>query len=152
MFEQPGANYTGTQLEKFINDRLLEKKYTFVPREKFTPAIYLEQPIYTRQLYIGKSIYETNMYCDFILYHPQKHPECLIIESKWQESGGSVDEKYPYFILNIQQRYPNKAVVLLDGGGYKPQAEIWMRKQVGNNLLKVFTMAEFTKWANKGGI
>ena len=147
-----GANYTGTQLEKFIHDRLIEKQYQYVVRDKFKAAIYLEQPIYTRQFHLGNSIYETPMYGDFVLYHPTKWKECLIIESKWQQSGGSVDEKFPYFVLNIQQRHPYKTIVLLDGGGYKQKAEIWMRKQVGNNLLAVFTMGEFQKWANKGNI
>ncbi len=147
-----GANYTGSTLEKFIHDRLIERKYQFIPRDKFKAALYLEQPIYTRQFHIGSGIYETPMYCDFILYHPQKWKECLIIESKWQQSVGTVDEKFPYFVLNIQQRYPHRTVVLLDGGGYKKQAEAWLRKQVGNNLLHVFNMGEFQKWCNKGNI
>jgi hypothetical protein len=147
-----GAKYTGTQLEKFIQDRLLERGYKLVPKDKFKPATYLQQPIFAKQYYIGKSIYETNMYCDFVVYHPEKHPDCLIIESKWQQTGGSVDEKYPYVILNIQQRHPHKTIMLLDGGGYKKQAEEWIRKQVGNNLLHVFSMVQFQTWANKGNL
>lgn len=152
MLGQTDANYTGTQLEKFINDRLIEKKYTFVSRDKFLAAAYLDQPIYTRQFHIGQSIYETELYCDFIIYHPQKHPQCLAIESKWQEVGGSVDEKFPFFVLNIQQRYNYKVIVLLDGGGYKKKAAEWLKNQRGNNLLEVFSMAEFQKWANRGHI
>lgn len=152
MKDTSGANYTGSQLEKFILDRLVEKQYTFIARDKFKAATYLEQPIFTRQYHLGNSIYETPMYGDFVIYHPDKWKECLIIESKWQQSGGSVDEKFPYFILNIQQRHPHKTIVLLDGGGYKRQAADWMKKQVGNNLLHVFSMSEFQKWANKGNI
>lgn len=73
-----GANYTGNQLEKIVKDRLTEKGYKYFPKEKFRPGTYLHQPIYTRQLPVCKSIYETNCCPDFILYHPQKHPECLI--------------------------------------------------------------------------
>ena len=146
------ANYTGTILEKFIEGRLIEKGYQYVSKKKFEAATYLDQPVYSRQLYVGKSIYGTKMYCDFILYHPKKWKSCLIIESKWQQSGGSVDEKYPYFILNIQQRHPHKVVVVLDGGGYKDEAAEWMRNQVGNNLLNVFNMSEFQIWANKDKI
>lgn len=146
------ANYTGSTLEKFIHDRLVERNYTPIARDKFKASMYLEQPIYARQYHIGNGIYETPMYCDFILYHPKLWPDCLLIESKWQQSGGSVDEKFPYFVLNIQQRHPHKTVVLLDGGGYKKQAETWLRSQVGNNLLHVFNMGEFQKWCNKGNI
>jgi site-specific DNA-adenine methylase len=147
-----GANYTGNQLEKIVKDRLNELGYTFIHRDKFKPAIYNEQPIYSRQYYIGKSIYETNSYCDFIIYHPQRHPKCLVIETKWQQTGGSVDEKYPYLILNIQQRYAHEVILLLDGGGYKKQAEAWIRTMVGNNLLHVFNMSQFQKWANQGNL
>lgn len=146
------AYYTGSVLEKFIGDRLVERKYQFITRDKFSAATYLKQPIYTRQYHLGDSIYGTPMYGDFVLYHPDKWPDCLIIESKWQQSGGSVDEKFPYFVLNIQTKHPHKTVVLLDGGGYKKQAEEWLRSQVGNNLLHVFNMGEFQKWANKGKI
>lgn len=146
------ANYTGNRLENFIENTLVEKGYAFIDKKKFKPAIYLEQPIYSKQVYIGQSIYDTNLYCDFIVYHPKKHKDCLIIESKWQQSGGSVDEKYPYLVINIQHKYPYPTVLLLDGGGYKEKAEKWIRSQVGNNFKKVFNMSEFQKWANKDNL
>jgi len=152
MADSSGANYTGTQLEKFIQDRLVERNYQFIPRDQFRSSLSLEQPIFSKQYFIGNSLYDTLMYCDFILYHPQKWKDCLIIESKWQQVGGSVDEKFPYFILNIQQKHPHKTIVLLDGGGYRKQAEAWMRNQIGNNLLNVFNMGEFQKWVNQGNI
>lgn len=147
-----GFEHFATTLDKFIWDCLIEKDYQFVPKDKFKAATILEQPIFTHKMTIGKTIYETQMSCDFILYHPTKHKDCLIIESKWQQSGGTVDEKFPYFILNIQQRYTNKTIVVIDGGGYRKEAETWIRKQIGNNLLSVFSMVEFKKWINKGNI
>jgi hypothetical protein len=82
---------------------------------------------------LGLSIYETPFYYDFILYHPQKWPQCLVIESKWQQVSGSVDEKYPHTILNInlniKMRSAYRSILLLDGGGYKPGAENWLRAQ-----------------------
>ena len=98
MVEKQGgtvANNTGQNLEAFIENALIRHGYQFVDKAKFKPSIYLEQPIYSKQVFICKSIYDTNVYCDFILYHPEKYPDCLIIESKWQQTGGSVDEKYP---------------------------------------------------------
>lgn len=146
------ANRTGTSLETFIENKLTEKGYKYIEKKKFRPAIYLEQPIYSKQFYICKSIYKTNIYCDFIIFHPKKHKECLIIESKWQQSIGTVDEKFPYLTLNVQTTYPHKTIILLDGGGYKEGAEQWIRSQVGNNLLNVYNMSQFQTWVNKGGL
>lgn len=147
------ANYTGTILERFILDRLNEQGYTYVLPIRFTPARVLEQPIYTRRFHVGQSIYDTPQYCDFIVYHPKKWPNNLIIESKWQEVGGSVDEKYPYLVLNIQMKYTSLTILILDGGGYKKGAEKWIRSQAGNgNLLMVFNMQQFTAWVNKGNL
>ena len=95
------ATDTRNKIESFIENILAKKDYQFVDSKKFKPATYLEQPIYSRKVRIGKSIYGTDLLCDFIVYHPQKHPNCLVIEARWQESSGTVDEKYPYLSLNI---------------------------------------------------
>ncbi|MFH1291917.1 MAG: PD-(D/E)XK nuclease superfamily protein [bacterium] len=97
---------------------------------------------------VAKSLYETQLYCDFIIYHPEKHEKCLIIESKWQQSAGSVDEKFPYLVLNIRERYPCSTIVVLDGGGYKKGAEKWLRDQIDDKLIHIFSMMEFQKWSN----
>lgn len=146
------ANKTGNQLEKVIEFSLQQKGYTFVSKEKFDTARYLDQAIYTIQYPIAKSIYETQLYCDVIIYHPIKHPECLVIESKWQESNGSVDEKFPYLVLNIRDQYPCSTIILLDGGGYKKGAEKWLRKQEDEKLTHVFNMMEFQRWVNGEGV
>jgi hypothetical protein len=146
------ANYTGNILEKFIESRLVEQGYELIIKNNFNPAICLKQRIYTRQFCLGKSIYGTSFYCDFILFHPQKWPDCLVIESKWQQSGGSVDEKYPYTVLNMKQHSAYKSILLLDGGGYKPGAEAWLRQQVDDKLLHIFNMGQFQTWCNKGNV
>lgn len=139
-------------MENFIENLIVRHGYTFVDKDKFISSKSLEQPIYSTQFYIGKNIYNTNIYCDFILYHPTKHPECLVIESKWQQIGGTVDEKYPYLVVNIKEKYQYDTILVLDGGGYKKGAEEWIRSQVGENFKHVFNMPEFQKWVNKEGI
>lgn len=143
------ANKNGSELEQFIEMKLLNKGYTYIPRKEFTAARYLEQPIYSFQFYVGQSIYDTPVYCDYILYHPEKWPDCLVIEAKWQQSKGSVDEKYPFAVLNIKTRSPYKTIMLLDGKGYKKGAEKWLRAQVDKKLLGIFNMVEFQTWVNK---
>ena len=140
---------TGNTLERFVLHTLEDKKYTFVQSRKFLAACCLPQPLYTRQIHIGESVYGTKLISDFMLYHPEKHPNRLIIECKWQQSSGSVDEKYPYNVLNIQHMYLSPAIILLDGEGYKSGAADWLRGQVdGKKLLHVFSMMQFQTWAN----
>lgn len=142
------ANYTGNQLLKFIERCLVSKGYERVDRKQFDAARHLGQAIYVPEFPLCKGIYGTDLKCDFILYHPQKHPKCLVIEAKWQERGGSVDEKFPYLVANILECYPYSTVIVLDGGGYKPGAGAWLRRQARGKLLKVMSMSEFQKWSN----
>ena len=105
---------------------------------------------YARQVYIGTGIYESDIYVDFYVVGSDAIPSGLIIECKWQQESGSVDEKFPYLNLNIKDCYPAPAVVVVDGGGMKPGAISWFKKQVNlnPNLLAVYTLASFIAWAN----
>lgn len=152
--EQGGktANKTGKALEEFITHRLEESGYTFVDKKNWKTARYLDQPIYTRQLYLCQSIYGTPVYGDFVIFHPEKYPHCLILESKWQQVAGSVDEKLPFLVKNIKEKFPADAIVIIDGGGFKKGAIEWVKKEIGGRLLNVFSMVDFQKWVNKGNI
>lgn len=146
------ANYTGRVLEGFVRARLAERKYSQVPGRRFEAAKGLGQLIFTTQFVVCHGIYGTPIRCDFMLYRPYKHPQQLAIETKWQESPGTTDEKYPYLVANIREKYPCPAIVLLDGDGYRPGAAKWLKNQCDDRLLHVFSMGEFTKWANQGGL
>jgi len=146
------ANKTGKALEEFITHSLKETDYTLVEKKNWKTARYLDQPIYTRQLFICKSIYGTNVYGDFVIFHPQKHPDCLVIEAKWQQVSGSVDEKLPFLVNNIKQKFPIDAIIIIDGGGQKKGAIEWVKTQIGGRLLNVFSMSSFQKWVNNGNL
>ena len=146
------ANYTGSNLEDFVESWVAKAGYQRVRRTEFIAAKYLEQPIYANQFYLGQSVYATPLKCDFVLFHPEKWPQCLIIEAKWQQSGGSVDEKYMYLVTHIQERYPWDTIIVLAGEGYRPGAETWLRSQVGKRLIAVYNMAQFQTWANRGNL
>lgn len=144
---------TGNALERVVLHALDDNKYTFIPHRQFLAACCLPQPLYTRQINACDSVYGTQVFADFMLYHPQKWPNKLIIECKWQQSSGSVDEKYPYNVLNIREQYPCPAIILLDGEGYKAGAAAWLRRQVdGVKLLHVFSMVQFQTWVNNDNL
>ena len=144
------ANRAGKRLERFVAEILDERDYLAVEAIRFNPMRELEQPIYARQYEIGKDIYGKTRRVDVILYHPRLYPECLVIQCKWQASRGSVEEKYPYEVLNIQQNQYD-TIVLLDGGGYSAGARQWLVNQAGKNRLKhVFSQGDFSRFASRG--
>ena len=99
---------------------------------------------------IGKDIYGSDRKVDFILYHPTKWPKCLVIECKWQASGGKVDRKYPFEVLSIKKNQYD-TILVLDGGGYTQGAKNWLIQQTGKNkLLHVFDMGEISRFHSQG--
>ena len=147
------AMMAGTRLEVFVANLLNDVGYDLVSARLFKPMKGMEQPIYARHYDVGMSVYDTPRKADFILYHPEKWQDCLVIDCKWQQEGGTVDEKYPYAVLNIQQSAFD-SIILLDGKGYRAKAEAWLRGQVAKTtrLKHVFTMREFKTYANKGNL
>lgn len=90
---------------------------------------------------------------DFLVINRAKFPDDLIIECKWQQSKGSVDEKYPFLLYNIiKTGIPT--VILLDGEGYSAAAKKWLTDQADKEMNLSFwglwTMTEFQKNINNG--
>lgn len=99
---------------------------------------------FVRQQPIGNSIYCHPLRADF--YLPREE---LIIECKWQEVGGSADEKLPYLVENIRHCYPYPTILVLGGKGWKPGAIEWVKQQVDNtSLVNVLSVEEFMRWCN----
>ena len=148
------ANRTGNKLEKFIENVLKESGYTeFIgnKRQAFENRKSIGGKQYIKQLVVGPTIYDSERKVDFMIFNKEKFPDGLIIESKWQQSSGSVDEKYPFLFFNIMKTEV-PTIVLLDGGGYKPTAMKWLKGQVNlqGALIGVWNMVEFQKEVNDG--
>lgn len=148
------ANLNGNELERFVIDVLVRKGYEYIEPKLFHGFCEVsEQKVFSHQVTVGKTIYDTTRRCDLIVFNPnwkgKNHKAIRIIECKWQESAGSVDEKYPFLVLNIK-KLEYDTYILLDGSGYKQGAEDWLRSQVSGNLLGVFSMRQFQKEINKG--
>ena len=103
------------------------------------------------------------------MYHHDGNTEFLLkskkfdceirIECKWQQSNGSVDEKFPYLYLNCIEAMPEKEIVIIvDGGGAKVGAITWLQETVkskkytsdynNDKIIHVFSLAEFIKCPN----
>ena len=147
------ANKTGKALERFVETTLQDLGYThqYNSRKIQNEENETKTRYYMKQVKLGKTIYDTNRKADFIVFHPELFPDSLIIECKWQQTPGSVDEKYPFLIENIKQaRLPT--IILIDGGGYKPGALEWLIQQEKkiDCLQGVWDMKEFRKRLNNG--
>lgn len=142
---------TGRGYVELSTQEMLEAKPAAEQTTMFQDFTRRSRParLFVAQYPIGLSIYGLPLFTDFWVHGAAGYPQGLAIEVKWQQSQGSVDEKFPYLALNIQQCYPCPAIVIADGGGQRPGALHWLRGQVDNHLLSVFSLAEFLAWANR---
>lgn len=126
------ANKTGNVAERIIACILSERGYKI-----------------KRQHPIGMSIYNHNLKCDFFISNVTGFPNGLIIESKWQDVSGSADEKFPYLVMNIKEKYPCPAIVVIGGDGCKTGAVEWLINQIDGKLIGIHTIEEFVSFVNR---
>lgn len=104
---------------------------------------------FARQKRIGKGIFETDLVADFYIPEIPRIGQ-LAIESKWQQVGGSAEEKLCYLVENIRHCYPCPVIVIIDGGGFRAGAIRWLRSQAdGDQFVAVFNLVEFLTWCNQ---
>lgn len=147
------ANRHGKHLEDYVAGELTDAGYEAVwPPFLIWAMREMSQPVYAAQVEVGRDIYGKMRRVDYLLFHPLKHPRGLVIQCKWQSVGGTVDQKYPFEVLCIAQGEFD-TIIILDGGGYAPGAEQWLRSQAGKNRLKhVFDQGEFHRFILRGHI
>jgi hypothetical protein len=152
------ANKSGEILESHVETTLRAHGYfqicSSIPKKQqreFILTSTLLPQCYAKQVYIGTGIYQTDLYVDFYVVGLPAMPSGLIIECKWQESPGSVDEKFPYLNLNIQYSYPAPTIIVIGGEGMREGAIGWLKERANDNqnLLAVQNLDRFIAWANK---
>ncbi|MBL8029241.1 MAG: 4-diphosphocytidyl-2C-methyl-D-erythritol kinase [Fibrobacteres bacterium] len=138
---------------------------TFI-RKGFTPVMWSEwnkdNSKYGEELLLKnvpfKNLYGHDGYTEFLLLSKRYNTE-IRIECKWQQSSGSVDEKFPYLYLNCIEAMPEKHVVIvIDGGGARDGAIKWLKNAAEKGLYRreenkdkkidVVTLSEFIQWTN----
>ena len=102
---------------------------------------------YCQQAPLTRNLYEAKFKIDFYLYHALKFPDGLYIESKWQGSQGSVDEKYVFTVQTLKSLNAD-SILVLEGGGARHGAVRWIQAQAkGRSRFMYFDLAGFMKWA-----
>lgn len=123
------ANSNGAALETFVFDMLTRRGYTH-RKSNTDKTLMLTNPEHTAksfatQVVTGVNIYGTKHVVDFLLTNAGRR---TVIECKWQQSNGSVDEKFPFLVACINN-HAIDTIVLLDGNGYRAGAKAWLESQ-----------------------
>lgn len=128
------ANRTGQALEASILGVLCAKRLSVFPQHSLKV----------------KSIFGKTIRVDFWIAPCPALPKGLIVEARWQNVTGSAEEKLPYLVTNIKERYPCPTLIVHDGDGLSPGAKSWLSQQVdGNQLIGVLSIKEFLAWCNR---
>ena len=142
------ANKAGSDFEDIVSD-LLENmgyskvdKYKFLTRTKTDTISDQPMKIFTRQLDVGNGLFNMPSKCDFAVYNSEKPRRILIIECKWQHSGGSVWEKLMHLVCKIKRHYPYDTIIILDGKGYPSEVDKGLREEVGGKFIGVYNEVE----------
>src|SRR5262245_18837791 len=119
------ANASGHAIEEvlatFVEPRCKERGYEF-----------------KRQHELCTGIFGTQIRTDIFIGGVPEFPAGLSIESKWQDSHGTADEKLAYLYLNIVNCFPCPCIIVADGGGARAGAIDWLRGKIdGAHLLAV---------------
>ncbi len=125
------ANTQGKTLEKSIIEPLIKSKgfqcvsykdYKKYPSKYGGELLLKDVPFTTIYNHQGRTEYKIIS---------KKHNIEVRVECKWQQSSGSVDEKFPYTYLNCVEAMPERDIIIVYGGkGAKPGAIEWLKNAV----------------------
>jgi len=108
----------------------------------------LDKKVFAKNVVLGKNIYSGDWRTDFLYYNGKNF---RILHARWQQVGGSVDEKFPFFVANAKKS-DKLSIFVLGGDGFKQGARDWLASQVGLKIVEVFSEEEFQEWANDGNL
>ena len=153
------ANSSGNTLEQAIVSTLSSKGFTVVRHRDWlrNPARYGSELLLRNVPY--QSIYGHAAKTEFVIRSERYSLETRV-ECKWQQSNGSVDEKFPYLYLNCLEGMPEEHIIIvLDGGGAKHGAVNWLKQACTEKLyttpanqnkrIDVMSLSDFLAWANR---
>lgn len=162
------ANRSGRTLEATIIGTLQSKGFKCVSYREYSNYVKKHEQEKADQKYGTElllknvpfvTIYGHNGKTEFLLVSA-KYNLRTRIECKWQQSSGSVDEKFPYVYLNCLEAMPeDHVIIVVDGGGAKREAVNWLKRAAeekrytgeenSKKVIQVFNLAEFLAWANR---
>lgn len=151
------ANSSGNTLEQTVMGTLASKGFQAASYRDYLikPELYGSELLLRNVPY--KTIYGHPGNTEFLIRSERYRLE-IRIECKWQQSSGSVDEKYPYTYLNCIEAMPERDIIIIvDGGGAKQGAVDWLREAAARGKyaegkdkhIQVMSLSGFLVWANR---
>ena len=105
--------------------------------------------VFVQQVRGYETLYGRRHAHDFLAYNATTLPDGLVIEMKWQTSGGSVDEKLPFVVGSFKAMPVTTAMLVIDGGGIRPCAIEWAIAQNDSKFIAFGTIGDFSRWIRK---
>lgn len=144
------SNHSGKFLEECLRRELRARGFHFRTAkddgdnlDMFAPRVVIQHAPYT-------SIYGCSSRSEFLI---ADGPRKIRVECRWQESSGSVDEKFVYLITNAVQCMPEQEILILYGGeGARKQAIAWLKREaakVTSKKIYVININEFLQWVRR---
>jgi hypothetical protein len=149
------ANKNGKWLEATIANQLKMAGYIELSKDEKTKFIKEDGSIlaidkdkwFVQQVAMHRNLYDSKWKVDFFVFNHEKYPEGFYIESKYQGTPGSIDEKYVFTILSMKE-LPVDSAIVFDGTGARLGAIRWIKNQCSKrSKVKFFTLSEFLVWA-----
>ena len=144
------ANRTGSVLESQVQNIFSNYGFTAMAYADYKKGTPLLGDLLIKN-YPYESIYGHSAKSEFLVVSASRNMR-VRIECKWQHRAGSVDEKFPYLMLNCERVEEPLVIILIDGGGYKPGALEWIKNAARNcktKDIRVYSLGEFITWAHK---
>ena len=111
--------------------------------DMFAPRIVVRNAPYT-------SLYGCQSRSEFLIIDGSRQ---IRVECRWQESSGSVDEKYPYLLRNAVECMPENEVLILHGGdGARRDAIDWLTREaikIRSKKIYVVNINGFLQWVRR---
>lgn len=141
------ANHSGQFLESMVHREFSSRGFLFRSfgddadnLDLFAPKVVVRNVPY-------RSLYGCQSRSEFVI---TAYSRKVRVECRWQESSGSVDEKFPYLLRNAVQCMPESEVlILLGGGGARQEAVQWARKEATactSKKIWVLGVDDFPRW------
>jgi hypothetical protein len=104
--------------------------------------------LFTRQRLVRNVPYRNIYGCDSrsdLLYIDDMSGLRLRIELVSQQSSGSVDEKFPFWLINAQTCMPESIIwMVIEGNGPRPGAMQWLKREAAQSakVIRILSLAE----------